>query len=158
MPTSDKMCACYTSLNGSTILPAVRTISGLPSRRNLVCSVFNVCCFGFKRPHKILGKSDCLELCCGSLKLAILFEGVLRPSRIAWARLKTGAPKLYAALIFLWLLSFYQEKESNNDFLKYSTVFVRPISTSTFGDQFNSFLAREISGFRCFGSSCGRGR
>jgi len=31
----------------------------------------------------------------------------------AWASFKTGAPKLSAALIFLWLLSFYQEKESN---------------------------------------------
>jgi len=29
------------------------------------------------------------------------------------ASFKTGAPKLSAALIFLWLLSFYQEKESN---------------------------------------------
>jgi hypothetical protein len=34
-------------------------------------------------------------------------------SCIAWARLKTGAPKLSEALIFLWLLSFYQEKESD---------------------------------------------
>jgi hypothetical protein len=34
-------------------------------------------------------------------------------SCIAWASLKTVAPKLFAALIFLWLLSFYQEKESN---------------------------------------------
>jgi hypothetical protein len=34
-------------------------------------------------------------------------------SCIAWASLETGAPKLSAALIFLWLLSFYQEKESN---------------------------------------------
>jgi hypothetical protein len=36
-------------------------------------------------------------------------------SCIAWASRKTGAPKLSAALIFLWLLSFYQEKESNMD-------------------------------------------
>ena len=36
-------------------------------------------------------------------------------SCIAWARLKTGAPKLSAVLIFLWLLSFYQEKESDMD-------------------------------------------
>jgi hypothetical protein len=35
------------------------------------------------------------------------------PSYIAWASRKTRAPKLSAALIFLWLLSFYQEKESN---------------------------------------------
>jgi hypothetical protein len=34
-------------------------------------------------------------------------------SCIACASLKTGAPKLSAALIFLWLLSFYQEKESD---------------------------------------------
>jgi hypothetical protein len=34
-------------------------------------------------------------------------------SCIAWASLKTVAPKLSAALIFLWLLSFYQEKESD---------------------------------------------
>ena len=34
-------------------------------------------------------------------------------SCIAWASLETGAPKLSEALIFLWLLSFYQEKESN---------------------------------------------
>ena len=34
-------------------------------------------------------------------------------SCIACARRKTGAPKLSAALIFLWLLSFYQEKESD---------------------------------------------
>jgi hypothetical protein len=34
-------------------------------------------------------------------------------SCIAWASLKTGAPKLSEALIFLWLLSFYQEKESD---------------------------------------------
>jgi len=34
-------------------------------------------------------------------------------SCIAWASFKTGAPKLSAALIFLWLLSFYQEKESD---------------------------------------------
>jgi hypothetical protein len=36
-------------------------------------------------------------------------------SCIAWARRKTGAPKFSAALIFLWLLSLYQDKESNND-------------------------------------------
>jgi hypothetical protein len=34
-------------------------------------------------------------------------------SCIAWASLKTVAPKLSAALIFLWLLSLYQDKESN---------------------------------------------
>jgi hypothetical protein len=34
-------------------------------------------------------------------------------SCIAWASLKTGAPKLSEALIFLWLLSSYQEKESD---------------------------------------------
>jgi hypothetical protein len=34
-------------------------------------------------------------------------------SCIACASQKTGAPKLSAALIFLWLLSFYQEKESD---------------------------------------------
>jgi hypothetical protein len=42
--------------------------------------------------------------------------------------------------------------------LKYSTVFASPVSASILGDQPNSFKAREISGFRCFGSSCGRGR
>ena len=36
-------------------------------------------------------------------------------SCIAWARRKTGAPKFSEALIFLWLLSLYQDKESNND-------------------------------------------
>ena len=36
-------------------------------------------------------------------------------SCIACASRKTGAPKLSAALIFLWLLSFYQEKESDMD-------------------------------------------
>jgi hypothetical protein len=36
-------------------------------------------------------------------------------SCIAWASRKTGAPKFSAALIFLWLLSFYQEKESNTN-------------------------------------------
>jgi len=81
-----------------------------------------------------------------------------RGSCIAWASFKTGAPKLSAALIFLWLLSFYQEKESNNDFLKYSTVLASPVSASTFGDQSSTFFASEISGLRCFGSSWGRGR
>jgi hypothetical protein len=37
-------------------------------------------------------------------------------SCIAWASLKTEAPKLSAALILLWLLSLYQDKESNKDF------------------------------------------
>ena len=36
-------------------------------------------------------------------------------SCIACTSRKTGAPKLSAALIFLWLLSFYQEKESDMD-------------------------------------------
>jgi len=40
-----------------------------------------------------------------------------------------------------------------NKVLKYSTVFASPVSASTFGDQPNSFFAREISGLRCFGSS-----
>jgi hypothetical protein len=43
-------------------------------------------------------------------------------------------------------------------FLKYSTVFANPVSASTFGDQPSSFLASVISGWRCFGSSRGRGR
>jgi hypothetical protein len=42
-----------------------------------------------------------------------LTPSLSRGSCIAWASLKTGAPKLSAALIFLWLLSFYQEKESD---------------------------------------------
>src|SRR5512133_2853527 len=42
--------------------------------------------------------------------------------------------------------------------LKYSTVLANPVSASIFGDQPNSFLASEISGFRCLGSSWGRGR
>jgi hypothetical protein len=36
-------------------------------------------------------------------------------SCIAWASRKTGAPKLSAALNFLWLLSLFQDKESNMD-------------------------------------------
>jgi hypothetical protein len=32
MPTSEKTDACYTGLNGATVLSEVRTISGLPSR------------------------------------------------------------------------------------------------------------------------------
>jgi hypothetical protein len=36
-----------------------------------------------------------------------------RGSCIAWASLKTGVPKLSAALNFLWLLSLFQDKESN---------------------------------------------
>jgi hypothetical protein len=35
MPTSAKTGACYTGLNGATVLAAVRTISGLPTRRSL---------------------------------------------------------------------------------------------------------------------------
>ena len=35
MKTSDKTGACYTGLNGATYLSEVRTISGLPSRRDL---------------------------------------------------------------------------------------------------------------------------
>jgi hypothetical protein len=35
MPTSDKTGACYTSLDGATVLSEVHTISGFPSRRNL---------------------------------------------------------------------------------------------------------------------------
>jgi hypothetical protein len=35
MPTSGKMGACNTGLIGATILPEVRAISGLPSRRHL---------------------------------------------------------------------------------------------------------------------------
>jgi hypothetical protein len=35
MPTSAKTGVCYTSLIGATVLAAVRTISGLPSRRDL---------------------------------------------------------------------------------------------------------------------------
>jgi len=68
-----------------------------------------------------LGNSDCFEACYGGLKKAILFEGstIWRiPSCIARASIKTGAPKLSAALIFLWLLSFYQEKESNIDLVE----------------------------------------
>jgi len=35
MPTPAKTGACYTGLNGATVLAAVRTISGLPSHFNL---------------------------------------------------------------------------------------------------------------------------
>ena len=35
MTTSAKTGACYTGLIGATVLAAVRTISGLPSRGNL---------------------------------------------------------------------------------------------------------------------------
>jgi hypothetical protein len=35
MPTSAKTGACYTSLDGATVLAEVHTISGFPSRRNL---------------------------------------------------------------------------------------------------------------------------
>jgi hypothetical protein len=35
MTTSTKTGACYTSLNGATVLAEVHTISGLPSRRKL---------------------------------------------------------------------------------------------------------------------------
>jgi len=35
MTTSAKTGACYTSLIGATVLSEVRTISGLPSRRDL---------------------------------------------------------------------------------------------------------------------------
>jgi hypothetical protein len=38
---------------------------------------------------------------------------VKRASCIAWASVKTRTPKCSAALIFLWLLSLYQDKESN---------------------------------------------
>jgi len=63
-----------------------------------------------------LGKSDCFEACCEGLLQAILSEREKRASCIAWAGLKTGDPKLSAALNFLWLLSLFQDKESNNDF------------------------------------------
>ena len=35
MTTSDKTGACYTGLNGATVLSEVRTISGLPSHLDL---------------------------------------------------------------------------------------------------------------------------
>jgi hypothetical protein len=35
MPTSAKTGACYTGQIGATVLAAVRTISGLPTRRDL---------------------------------------------------------------------------------------------------------------------------
>jgi len=73
---------------------------------------------GFKWPQRILGESDCFEACCEGLLLAILFERSAirrRASCIAWASRKTGAPKLSAALNFLWLLSLFQDKESNMD-------------------------------------------
>jgi len=38
MTTSAKTGACYTSLNGATVLTEVRTISDLPSRWNLEIS------------------------------------------------------------------------------------------------------------------------
>jgi hypothetical protein len=42
-----------------------------------------------------------------------LFNYAKLVSCITWASLKTGAPKLSAALNFLWLLSLFQDKESN---------------------------------------------
>jgi hypothetical protein len=39
MPTSAKTVACYTCLKGAAVLAEVRTIFGLPSRRNLEYSV-----------------------------------------------------------------------------------------------------------------------
>jgi hypothetical protein len=40
----------------------------------------------------------------------------VRASCIAWANRNEEAPKLSAALNFLWLLYLFQDKESNIDF------------------------------------------
>jgi hypothetical protein len=44
-----------------------------------------------------------------------LFNFAKQASCIAWASFKPGAPKLSAALNFLWLLSLFQDKESDMD-------------------------------------------
>ena len=51
--------------------------------------------------------------CYTSLIGATILPEVRAFSGIARASLKTISPKLSVALIFLWLLSFYQEKESD---------------------------------------------
>src|SRR5438477_8028930 len=42
-------------------------------------------------------------------------------------------------------------------FRKYFIVCTNPSASPTFGSHFKYFRAREISGRRCFGSSCGNG-
>jgi hypothetical protein len=51
------------------------------------------------------------------LQQAILFEEEQSDDELyCVGKLKTGAPKFYAALNFLWLLSLFQDKEINIDF------------------------------------------
>jgi hypothetical protein len=54
--------------------------------------------------------------CCKQYCLRRIRQLAETTSCIAWASFKTVAPKLSEALILLWLLSLYQDKESNMDF------------------------------------------
>ena len=64
-----------------------------------------------KRPE--MPTSVKMVACYTSLIGATILPEVRAFSGIARASLKTISPKLSVALIFLWLLSYYQEKESD---------------------------------------------
>jgi len=51
--------ARYTGYVGATVQPEVRAISALPTRRDLLSVSTLDLLFDFKRPQKILGKSEC---------------------------------------------------------------------------------------------------
>jgi hypothetical protein len=54
MTTSTKTGACYTGLDGATVLAEVRTISGLPSHHHLLTCIKDSLFLELKRPQIII--------------------------------------------------------------------------------------------------------
>jgi len=98
MPTSAKTGASYTGLIGATVLAAVRTISGLPSRYHLLTCI-RLLVFWFQMASENFGiKRLFWGLLRGPAVSNTVWGGRRTTSCIARASWKTGAPKLSAAL------------------------------------------------------------